>query len=213
VLARVLLAHGRPEQAGELLERLQGLAVAQQRAGSRIEVHALQALALAASGEEASAVTALAQAFTLAHPEGYVRLFADEGAPMAVLLGRLIATQQTQQTAADGIPLAYLGRVVRAVGQGLAPAGHPQRAARPCARHRAQTHHPPAGPGLPRLLTAARLILAGPPPGRQTRDGEAGQDQEGRGQPQAGDRGDHSVVSGELARYLAFQWQLAGHRA
>jgi LuxR family maltose regulon positive regulatory protein len=81
VPARVLLAHGRPEQAGELLERLQGLAVAQQRAGSRIEVHALQALALAASGEEASAVTALAQAVALARAEGYVRLFADEGAP------------------------------------------------------------------------------------------------------------------------------------
>jgi LuxR family maltose regulon positive regulatory protein len=128
VLARVLLAHGRPEQAGELLERLQALAVAQQRAGSRIEVQALQALALAASGEEASAVTALAQAFTLARPEGYVRLFADEGAPMAALLGRLIATQRTQQTAADGIPLAYLGRVVRAFGQATAATGQRGRA-------------------------------------------------------------------------------------
>jgi LuxR family transcriptional regulator, maltose regulon positive regulatory protein len=34
--------------------------------------------------------------------------------PMAALLGRLIATQRTQQTAADGILLAYLGRAVRA---------------------------------------------------------------------------------------------------
>ncbi len=128
VLARVLLAHGRPEQAGELLERLQGLAVAQQRAGSRIEIQALQALVLAAIGEEASAVTALAQAFTLARPEGYVRLFADEGAPMAALLARLIATQRTQQTAADGIPLAYLGRVVRAFGQATAATGPGGRA-------------------------------------------------------------------------------------
>ena len=128
VLARVLLAHGRPEQACELLERLQGLAVAQQRAGSRIEIQALQALALAAIAEEASAVTALAQAFTLARPEGYVRLFADEGAPMAALLARLIATQRTQQTAADGVPLAYLGRVVRAFGQATAATGPRGRA-------------------------------------------------------------------------------------
>ena len=128
VLVRVLLAHGRPGRARELLERLQVLAVAQQRAGSRIEVQALQALALAGSGEEAGAVAALAQALTLACPEGYVRIFADEGAPMAALLGRLIAAQRTQQTAADGIPLAYLGRVARAFGPGTAPTGPRGRA-------------------------------------------------------------------------------------
>jgi LuxR family transcriptional regulator, maltose regulon positive regulatory protein len=49
-----------------------------------------------------------------------VRVFADEGAPMAALLGGLIATQRTQQTAADGILLAYLGRAVRAFGPGTA---------------------------------------------------------------------------------------------
>ena len=128
VLVRVLLAHGRPGQARELLERLHTLAVAQRRAGSRIEVQALQALALAASGEEAGAVAALAQALTLAHPEGYVRVFADEGAPMAALLGRLIATQRTQQNAADGIPLAYLGRLARAFGPGTAATGPRGRA-------------------------------------------------------------------------------------
>ena len=128
VLARVLLASGRPEQAGELLGRMQDLAVAQQRAGSRIEIQALQALALAAAGEEASAVATLAQVFTLARPEGYVRLFADEGAPMAALLARLIAAQRTQQSAAHGVPLAYLGRVVRAFGQATAATGPRGRA-------------------------------------------------------------------------------------
>ena len=128
VLVRVLLAHGRPGQARELLERLHTLATAQQRAGSRIEVQALQALALAGSGEEAGAVIALAQALTLACPEGYVRVFADEGAPMAGLLGRLIAAQRTQQAAADGIPLAYLGRLARAFGPGTAATGPRGRA-------------------------------------------------------------------------------------
>ena len=54
MLARVLLAHGRPGQACELLERLHTLATAQQRTGSLIEVQALQALALEASGEKAA---------------------------------------------------------------------------------------------------------------------------------------------------------------
>jgi hypothetical protein len=31
----------------------------------------------------------------LACPQGYVRVFADEGRPMAALLGRLIAAQHT----------------------------------------------------------------------------------------------------------------------
>ena len=80
MLARVLLAQGRPGQALALLDRLHAAAAAQDRTGSLIEIGALRALALAASGEEAAAVTALAGALTLACPQGYVRVFADEGA-------------------------------------------------------------------------------------------------------------------------------------
>ena len=100
VLARVLLAQGRPGQALALLDRLHAAAAAQDRAGSLIEAGALRALALAASGEEAAAVAALAGALTLACPQGYVRVFADEGPPMAALLGRLIAAQRAGQAAA-----------------------------------------------------------------------------------------------------------------
>jgi hypothetical protein len=63
----------------------------QGRIGSVIEIGALRALALAASGQEAGAVAALAGALTLPCPRGYVRVFADEAAPMAALLGRLVA--------------------------------------------------------------------------------------------------------------------------
>ena len=52
-LARVLLAQDRPGQALALLDRLHAAAVAQGRVGSLIEIGALRALALAASGEEA----------------------------------------------------------------------------------------------------------------------------------------------------------------
>ena len=97
MLARVLLAQDRPGQALALLDRLHAAAAAQDRTGSLIEIGALRALALAASGEEADAVTALAGALTLACPQGYVRVFADEGPPMAALLGRLIAAQRAGQ--------------------------------------------------------------------------------------------------------------------
>ena len=46
-------------------------------------------------------MAALAGVLTLACPQGYVRVFADEGPPMAALLVRLVAAQRSGQ-AADG---------------------------------------------------------------------------------------------------------------
>ena len=114
VLARVLLAQDRPDHALGLLGRLHAAARAQGRLGSLIEIQALRALALAGSGEEAAAVAVLAEALTLACPQGYVRVFADEGAPMGALLGRLVAAQRTAQSAAGGVPLDCLARLLRA---------------------------------------------------------------------------------------------------
>ena len=113
VLARVLLAQNQPGQALALLDRLHTAAVSQSRTGSVIEAGALRALALAASGGEGAAVDALAETLTLACPQGYVRVFADEGLPMAALLGRLIAAQRSGHAAA-GVPLGCLARLQRA---------------------------------------------------------------------------------------------------
>jgi len=125
VLVRVLLAQQAPERALGLLERLHALAAAQGRTGSVIEARALQALALDASGDRAGALGALAEALTLAAPEGYLRVFADEGPPMAALLHQLLAGRRQQQVAAAGaIPQAYLARLADAFEQ----AGLPVRA-------------------------------------------------------------------------------------
>ena len=113
LLARVLLAQERPGPALELLDRLYASAVAQDRIGSVIEAGALRALALAASGQAADAVTALAGVLTLAGPRGYARVFADEGPPMAALLGQLIAAQRTGR-GDSRIPIGYLARLNRA---------------------------------------------------------------------------------------------------
>jgi len=113
VLARVLLSQDRPGQALALLDRLHAAATAQDRTSSLIEIGALRALALAATGDDAGAVTALAEALLLACPQGHVRVFADEGLPMAALLGRLVAAQRAGRAAA-GVPLGYLARLQRA---------------------------------------------------------------------------------------------------
>ena len=152
VLARVLLAQGSPHQALALLERLHALAAAQQRTGSRIEIQALQALALAATGEHAGAIAALAETLALAHPEGYVRVFADEGAPMTALLGRLIAAQRAPQAPARGIPVGYLSRLVHAFEEG-GPATGPGAAVVPGL----------VEPLSERELEVLRLLAAGKP--------------------------------------------------
>ncbi|MGH3179558.1 MAG: LuxR C-terminal-related transcriptional regulator, partial [Streptosporangiaceae bacterium] len=115
VLARILLAQDRPGPALALLGRLH--AAAQDRADGLIEAGALLALARAGTGDEAGAVTALAEALMLAGPQGYVRVFADEGPPMAALLGKLIAAQRADHVAA-GVPLGYLARLRRALDTG-----------------------------------------------------------------------------------------------
>ena len=81
VLARVLLAEQNPAAALELLERWRALAVAQGRAASVLRLRVLAALAHEAAGDQAAALTALAEALVLAAPEGYLRVFLDEGPP------------------------------------------------------------------------------------------------------------------------------------
>jgi LuxR family maltose regulon positive regulatory protein len=144
LLARVLLAEHTPNRAAGLLERLHALAAAQQRTGSVIEVRALQALARAAAGDQQGALAALAEALTLGAPEGYLRTFVDEGAPMATLLGTLLTTPATTQAVATHVPPAYLDRLL----EGFEQAGH---AALP--RSRRGT----ALPGLVAALSAREL--------------------------------------------------------
>ncbi len=85
-LVRVLITQRRLDEAKQWLASLLQLAEAQGRTGSVIEILMLQAEALHASGEANQAIERLSRALSLAEPEGYIRLFVDEGLPMAHLL-------------------------------------------------------------------------------------------------------------------------------
>jgi LuxR family maltose regulon positive regulatory protein len=127
VLVRVLLARQAPGQAQGLLERLHARAAAQGRTRSVIEVRALQALARAAGGDQAGALTDQADALALAAPEGYLRVFADEGPPMAALLRELVGRRQERSAAADAVPRDYLARLVEVFEQAGLPVRLPVR--------------------------------------------------------------------------------------
>jgi LuxR family maltose regulon positive regulatory protein len=122
VLVRVLFAQRAPGRALGLLERLHALAEAQGRSGSLIELQALQAVARHAAGDQAGALGALAEALALGAPEGYLRVFVDEGPPMAALLRQLLAGRRHQRPApADTVPREYLARLVDAFEQNGLP--------------------------------------------------------------------------------------------
>jgi len=86
ILLRLLLAQGDYDAALALSEQLFQQAEATQRPGRAVEVLVLQALALQGKRDMAQALAALDRAIALAQPEGYVRVFLDEGEPMARLL-------------------------------------------------------------------------------------------------------------------------------
>jgi LuxR family maltose regulon positive regulatory protein len=69
-----------------LLQRLLKAAEEGERTGSIIEILVLQALGHQVQGDSAAALAPLQQALKLAEPEGYVRMFVDEGPLMAQLL-------------------------------------------------------------------------------------------------------------------------------
>jgi LuxR family transcriptional regulator, maltose regulon positive regulatory protein len=114
-LARVLLAQYTSNRADSsmleamgLLERLLEAAEEGKRTGSVIEILVLQALAHQAQGNIPAALMPLQQAFSLAEPEGYVRMFVDEGPPMAVLL---------EEAAKHGIAPNYVRQLLTALGK------------------------------------------------------------------------------------------------
>ncbi|MCI0519177.1 MAG: helix-turn-helix transcriptional regulator, partial [Chloroflexi bacterium] len=92
-LARVLLARYQSDRADRsildamgLLERLLKAAEEGGRQGSVIEILVLQALAYHAQGDLPAALMSLQHALALAEPEGYVRIFVDEGEAMRLLI-------------------------------------------------------------------------------------------------------------------------------
>jgi LuxR family maltose regulon positive regulatory protein len=69
-----------------LLARLLQAAEAQKRRGSALDILLVQALAHEAQGHRPQALAALERALALAEPEGYVRIFVDEGEAMRLLI-------------------------------------------------------------------------------------------------------------------------------
>lgn len=108
ILARVIIAQNKPDEALTLLDWLRDVTEANSLMGTVIESLVLQALALELKGDTGEATAKVEQALSLGEPEGYIRLFVDEGQPLAALLARVKLRK------ADSRVNTYFSRVLNA---------------------------------------------------------------------------------------------------
>jgi len=114
-LVRLRLVQGKPQESLTLLTPILKEATNRHWGKLTIELLILQALALRMQREEQAAISTLAHAARLAEPEGYIRSFVNEGAPIAALLATLREREQKQG------PTPYLDRVLEAFVQEEGP--------------------------------------------------------------------------------------------
>jgi LuxR family maltose regulon positive regulatory protein len=141
----LLIALDRPAEALPLLTRLLEAAIAMGRHGDEIRYRVMMALVQHALGNLQAALGFLGEALTLAEPQGYVRLFVDEGPAMAELL-RLAVSQQ--------IAPDYAGKLLVAFPTDVSGAARTHREAR-------ATPHILAEPLSEREIEVLRLIAEG----------------------------------------------------
>jgi LuxR family maltose regulon positive regulatory protein len=149
--ARVLIAQNKPDEAIGLLSHLEETARSAGRMGRVIEILLLEALAMREIGDSERAILALTKCLTLAEPEGYVRVFLDEGPPMA----RLLRSGLQRGTWDEPRLVEYAGRLLAAFEEG----GKPEPASEPPIQ--VNGHLPLIEPLSERELEVLRLMATG----------------------------------------------------
>ncbi len=114
VRARVCLARGDPDAALSALDPYRRQAESRAWLDDRLRALVLQALAHRAAADTGEAVSLLGEAMEIGEPEGFVRLFVDEGPPMARLL---------REAAAAGLHREYCLRLLGAFSTDATGAG------------------------------------------------------------------------------------------
>jgi len=161
--ARVLIVHGRAtgdiaslQQAERSLDAAWAFAERQGFGRLCLQVLILRAMLLGCRGERDAALATLGQAVAVAAPEGYIRPFIDEGAPMSALLQAARVETRKGRPPFDCMPVAFIDTVLAAfTDQPAAPVSVAGRAG-----DRARTASL-VEPLSPRELDVLRLLAAG----------------------------------------------------
>jgi LuxR family maltose regulon positive regulatory protein len=124
ILARVLLAEYRNRREEHvilntlrLLERLLQAAEDGRRLGSVLQILVTQVLAYQVKGDTAKAYASLERTLTLAQPEGYFRIFIDEGEPLRSLLSSFRGSIEKQSPDTKYELSGYVDKLLSAFAQ------------------------------------------------------------------------------------------------
>jgi LuxR family maltose regulon positive regulatory protein len=169
-LARLLIADDQSSrsnssiiQAINLLERLQKAAEAQKRMGNLIEILVTLSLAYQAQGNISLARATLERTLYLAQPEGYVRLFVDQGEPMRLLILELRTWIEKQASSHGRALFDYAGKLLSAFEpvEGMSSTSHPKKTEliEPLSERELEVLHLVAK-GLSNTEISQRLVLA-----------------------------------------------------
>jgi LuxR family maltose regulon positive regulatory protein len=145
-IARTLLAQGQASQALEKIQDHRRAMESERRTQDALKAMVLEVSILQAVGAVDQALQLLRACVRRAQPQGSIRLFSDEGAPMHALLGHL----RKDQGLAD-----YVAQLLAAFGK---PATQPRSFLAPSAT---APSHLPLGAFSPRELEILQLIEQG----------------------------------------------------
>jgi LuxR family maltose regulon positive regulatory protein len=116
VLAEILIAQNRLDEADSFLQRL----IEDTRAGDKIyimiQMQLLRALVLNLKGDTTAALIEMEQALTLAEHGGFITIFASRGKPVADLLEIIVRRKKRDQISTEAhFSLSYLRRILSAL--------------------------------------------------------------------------------------------------
>lgn len=149
-LSRLLIAQGNLDAAETLLLGLNKSAAAAGRNGRLIEILILLAITFAAQKRNEEALSALADALSLAEGEDFVRIFLDEGQPLTELLRRAVARD---------LHASYALRLLNALGEKATATASPQPLIEPLSERELEVLHLLAD-GLSNDAIARKLFLS-----------------------------------------------------
>jgi LuxR family transcriptional regulator, maltose regulon positive regulatory protein len=116
--ARVMVAEGNWDDALAILQTIRQSARDDGRWGRYIEIATIEALALSGIGEPIAAAAMLESALALGEPEGYLRVFVDEGAALLAPLALVRASLTDGSASPTRRPtVEYIDRIVAAIRQ------------------------------------------------------------------------------------------------
>lgn len=141
--ARVLLAGGELDAALDIVQKLLWKLMEMDRPDERLKAMALLVAALKIKGETGKAIRQLDNLYALSEPEGFIRLFADEGEPMRQVLA---------EAAGQGIEPDYTARLL---------AAFPSQVDETSRSREERSNQPLIDPLSPRELEVLALIAQG----------------------------------------------------